>query len=251
MRISILGVPVDAVMRTEALEKVRAAFVAKNKPYFVVTPNPEFVVLAQKDKEFMDVLNQADLAIPDGIGLLWAAKLQGQSLPERVAGSDLTVDVCRWAAEEGKTAYLLGGVPGMAEKAAVTLEKMFPGLKIVGIDQGGRLYWNDRAGEWQFDDQEAIKCLIEAKPDILLAGLPFGRQEKWLLQAKRQMPWLGLMMGVGGTFEFLGGKISRAPLWLRRIGLEWLWRLVLQPSRWRRIVRAVIVFPLLVIRAKF
>ncbi|MBN1585735.1 WecB/TagA/CpsF family glycosyltransferase [Candidatus Uhrbacteria bacterium] len=249
MRTNILGVPVDAVTGQQAVERVRTALLSGNKPFFVVTPNPEFVVRAQKDREFMDVLNQADLSVPDGIGLLWAAKFQGQPLPERVTGADLTVDICRLAAELGKTVYLLGGDPGMAEKSAESLKASFPGLKIVGAERGGRFY-SGQDGKWRLDDATRER-LHRAKPDILLVGLVFGGQEKWLRQNLSRMPWLGLAMGVGGTFEFLGGKISRAPESMRKMGLEWLWRLFIQPCRWKRIFRATVVFPLLIFKAKF
>lgn len=247
MRTDILGVPIDAVTRNQAMERIKAAFLAKKTPYFIVTPNPEFVVLAQKDPEFRAVLNKADLAIPDGVGLLWAARRRGRALPERVTGADLAVDVCGWAAEEGKTVYLLGGDPDMAARSAEVLRDRFSGLKIVGAEQGGWLDYDRTAGEWRWDDG-TMERLQAAKPDILLVGLAFGKQEKWLCQERPNMPWLGLAMGVGGTFEFLGGKVRRAPDWMRRIGLEWLWRLVRQPSRWRRIFRATVVFPYLVIR---
>jgi len=249
MRISILGVPVDNVTRLQTLEKIKMAVEKHEQPYFVITPNPEFVVLAQRDPEFKTVLQAADLSISDGIGLLWAAKQQGQELLERVTGADLVLDICAWAARSSKRVYLLGGDPGVAKKAAKALMTKFPGLEIVGAKSGGEMYKNQES-QWRIYNV-VWEDIQQEEPDILFVASAFGKQEKWIHQNIGNMPWLKLGMGIGGTFDFLSGNAKRAPKWMRLRGLEWLWRLWKEPHRIRRIIRAIIVFPYLILRQKY
>lgn len=217
----ILGVEVDALTRHEALECVDALMHSRGQ-HLITTPNPEIVVAAQQDAEFCKILNQAALALPDGVGLMWAARMLGTPLKERIAGSDFVWDIAQLAAERGYTMQLMGGKGGTAQEAAKRLKIKVEKLKIV-----------------------------ETNPDILLVALGHGKQEKWIAEHLRELPSVKIAMGVGGALDFIAGHVARAPRALRFIGLEWLWRLMRQPWRAPRIWRAVVVFSWLVLRAKF
>ena len=248
MRISILDVPIDVVTSKQALEWISQTVRTAERPYFVATPNPEMVVLAQRDQNFLQALQATDLSVPDGFGLLWAAKRQGTPLPERVTGVDLTSEICRWASETGHSVYLLGGEPGVAEAAADILKEHYPKLKVVGAESGGQVK-RGSFGAWCLPD-DAWNNLEQAKPEILLVAFGHGKQEEWIKANLHCMPWLKIAIGIGGSFDFISGKTKRAPKLFQKIKLEWLWRLIAQPSRWHRIFNAVIVFPYLIFKAK-
>ena len=223
--VDILGVRVDNVTTAEALE-LMARFVAEGRPHQVVTVNPEFVMEAQRNPEFRVVLHEAHLALPDGAGLLWASRLLGQPLRERVTGSDTLPLLARMAAQRGYRFYFLGAAPGVAEKAADVLRAANPGLKIVGT----------YAGSPARDEEDAIVArVVAARPDFLFVAYGAPRQDLWI---HRNLARLGVpvCMGVGGTFDFIAGVAVRAPLWMRRAGLEWLHRLWREPWRWRRML---------------
>lgn len=205
------------------------------KQHLVTTPNPEMIVAAQQSAVFMNVLNQADLALPDGRGLLWAAKYLGAGLlPERVSGVDYVTKLA--AKHNGKphTWFLLGAAPGVADAAREKLIAQFPELQIVGTYAGNP------------DDTTSIAKINASGADVLLVAYGHDKQESWIAAHLVDIPSVKLAMGVGGTFDFIAGKAKRAPQWMRSIGLEWLWRLILQPSRIKRIYTAVVVFPMMV-----
>lgn len=214
----ILGVKVDNLTMGEVLQKVEG-FLEDSQQHYLVTPNPEFLVEAQKDKEFKEILNQADLAVPDGIGLVLAARFLGQPFKQRITGTDLMEKICQKAAQKKWPIFLLGGQKGVAKKAAENLRKKYPRLDIGTVPSG-----------------------------ILFVALGAPKQEKWIVQNLVKMPSVKLAMGVGGAFDFISGRVQRAPKFLRLIGLEWLWRLFCQPRRAKRIFRAVIIFPCLVLK---
>jgi len=247
MKIEILGVRIDAVTRAQALEAVSGLIGGKGGR-LVVTPNPEMLVLARRDEEFRRILNSADLAIPDGVGLLWAARRAGRPLPERVTGTDLMLDVAGRAAAEGWRIFLLGGAPGAAREAAAELQRRHPGLVVAGAESGGRVE-RDAAGRLRIDGN-ALEALRQARPDILFVAFGHGTQEKWLKQNLAGLPGVRVAMGIGGAFDFIAGRAKRAPASWRRFGLEWLWRLIREPRRFRRIWDAVAVFPFLLITGK-
>lgn len=223
--VDILGVRVDNVTTVEALELMER-FVAEGRPHQVVTVNPEFVMEAQRNPEFRVVLHEAHLALPDGAGLLWASRLLGRPLRERVTGSDTLPLLAQMAARRGYRLYFLGAAPGVAEKAANVLRAANPGLKIVGA----------YAGSPARDEEDAIVARVVAtRPDFLFVAYGAPRQDLWI---HRNLTRLGVpvCMGVGGTFDFIAGVAVRAPLWMRRAGLEWLHRLWREPWRWRRML---------------
>lgn len=245
--LKILSVPVHPVTRLEALEKV-ADFIKTGKPHQVATVNAEFVMTAQQNNEFMAVLQHADLAIADSSGIMWAARFLATYLPERIPGADFVNDIAREASVKGWKLYLIGGQKGVAEKAAATLERRFPGVRIVGKEEGLPIKQSSEL----FDQQDVVdltKRIRQVKPDILLVAFGAPRQELFIARYKNQLQ-VPVMMGVGGTFDFLAYRIKRAPKWLRAIGLEWVWRLLREPQRFSRIWTAVIQFPLAVIASR-
>lgn len=243
-KVRILGIPVDPVTEDEAVEAV-TDFMNGSVCRKVFTPNPEMLVLARKRPSFMEALLAADLTIPDGAGLLWAARFLGKELPARVTGTDMVVRACKAAAEDGKSVFLLGGSPGVAEKAADRLRADYPELKVVGAMSGGRLEFDDEDRPvMDFGVERAINLAV---PDVLFVALGHGKQEEWIHEHAQRFPSVRLAMGIGGAFDFISGRVKRAPEWMRKAGLEWLWRLILQPWRIGRILTATVVFPLYVV----
>ncbi|MEA3249413.1 MAG: WecB/TagA/CpsF family glycosyltransferase [Patescibacteria group bacterium] len=243
-RIKILGIPVDAVTQDKAVEVV-ADFLHDKAGQKVFTPNPEMLVMARDRPLFREALQSSDLSIPDGAGLLWAARLLGKDLPTRVTGTDMVSRVCGLAAEDGYGIFMLGGRPGVAEKAADRLRAEFPGLRIVGAMSGGQVKYDEEGAPIM--DYGTERALNLAVPDILFVAFGHGKQEEWIHTHLQKFPSVRVALGVGGAFDFISGESKRAPDFMQRIDLEWLWRLVLQPWRIGRILTATVVFPLLVL----
>lgn len=235
--VSILGVPVHAVTAAEALAWIADA-VAARVPRQICTANPEFVMAAQRDPEFLALLNRADLVLPDGVGLLWAARWLGRHLPERVAGSDLVGLIAAEAARRGWRIFLLGAAEGVAARAADRLRAQHPALTVAGTF----------AGSPRREDDEALTARVRAaRPDILLVAYGAPAQDFWIARNRSRLN-VPVSLGVGGTFDFLAGTARRAPRWVQGLGLEWLHRLYRQPWRARRIFTAAVLFPLAVLR---
>lgn len=237
----ILGIKIDNVDFKEAIEKI-AYFIKSGKPHQVVTVNSEFIMAAQKDKKFARILNSAALSTPDGVGPIWASGfLYGRKnkLKERVAGVDLTWELAKLAAKNGCSIYFLGAGSGVAKKAAQRLQLIHRNLKIAGISEG----------EPKFVEQEVVKNIAKSKADILLVSYGALKQEKFIY---KNLDNLGVKVaiGVGGTFDFIAGKQIRAPKWMQKAGLEWLYRLIHEPKRIGRIFTAVIRFPIAVFWSK-
>ncbi|MDP3245104.1 MAG: WecB/TagA/CpsF family glycosyltransferase [bacterium] len=247
----ILDVKIDNLSRLEAVVAVEK-FLTDGQQHLITTPNPEIILAARADKEFKNILNQADLNLPDGFGLILASYLLGQPLKQQICGSDFIFDLAALAEKENKKIFLLGGEDEIAKRAGETLLKKFPRLQIVGAEQGIQPLTTHYSLQTNPAMNETLLIRINAvQPDILLVAFGQIKQEKWLAQNLAKMPSVKVAMGVGGTFDFLAGKIARAPLFLRQIGLEWLWRLLKEPKRAKRIFRAVIQFPVLVIFSLF
>jgi len=232
----ILNIKIDNVSFSEVIAKI-SAYLLVDCFHMIATVNPEFIVTAQKDEKFKDILNKCDLNVPDGVGLQFAAKLAGEKIGERITGVDLTWEICKIAAEKGYSVYFLGAAEGVAEKAAHRIKLLNPGLNIAGTYAGS-------------PNEEGIVLKInETSADILLVAFGAPKQEKFIADNKESLK-VKLAMGVGGTFDYIAGIEPYAPLWLRKIGLEWLYRLFTQPKRWKRILNATVVFPWLVLRSK-
>ncbi len=221
--VNILGVPIHPVTYDSLLDRV-ADFVASGSPHQICTANPEFVMTAQKNPQFMAVLQGADLVLPDGAGLLWAAKRQGQVLPERVTGSDGIYRLAERAAQVGWKLYLLGAAPGIAERTSDILQQRYPGLNIVGTFAGSPS---------EADYPEIAERIKNAAPDILLVAYGAPKQDLWIAEHMQDLQ-TPVGIGIGGAFDHVVGIRRRAPAWLIRLNLEWLWRLITQPWRWRR-----------------
>ena len=245
MRHVLFDVPVDD-FSPEELQKLLRFWLLAEQGKFIVTPNPEFILLALKQPGFKNLLQKADLSLADGIGLKYAiAALTENKLSHRQTGVDLVALLCQLSIQEHKTVVLLGGDPGMAEKAKQELLKRFPELSAKAIDPGYLL------GSADHVDLPAslIQELQSANPDILLVALGQGKQERCIQQILQIMPQIQISVGVGGSFETIAGSKPRAPVWLRQIGCEWFWRLLIEPKRFFRIIKAVIVFPSVVVLA--
>lgn len=233
-KINILGINISTLNKKQALNKIEE-FLSDGRQHQVVTPNPEIILGAQNDEEFFHILNSADLAMPDGIGLKFASWLVGKNL-RIISGSDLIIDILKIAEEKNLKVAILNWSRGLSSANEIknVLSKKYPKLNFLVLDI-----------EKEFSQTVIASSPSELnlEPDIIFSTLGAPRQEKIIYHTLKLMPSLKLGMGVGGGFDFLTGKIKRAPKFLRALGLEWLWRLTKQPTRWKRIVKATLVFP--------
>lgn len=247
MKKNLLGIKIDSLTQEEAKEKIRH-FLQEPKNHLIFTPNPEMIVLAQKDTKFKYILNQADLSLPDGVGLILLSPFLGQSIRQRIPGVDFLKEICQIAEQMNKKVYLIGGEYGIAKKAAEKLKFLFPKLQIVGAEEGPSI--QEKGEEIVYDkleNQKLIQRINQSKAQIIFVAFGQNKQEKWIYENIKMLPGVTLAMGVGGAFDFLAQKVPRAPVFWRKIGFEWLWRLIQEPKRYKRIFNAVIVFPYLVI----
>lgn len=223
--VNILGVAVDAVTMPEAVAAVEYYMDAR-AGVTVATANAEMIMRATKDAALRDVLAAAALVVPDGAGTVWAARHLGHAMPERVAGYDLVQELLRRAPAAHRRIYFFGAAPGVAEKAKAKAEQLYPGIKIVGV----------RDGFFSADMNDAIISDIRtARPDLLLVALGVPKQEKWIHE---HLAALGVpvAIGVGGTLDVMAGVMKRAPRWMQKAKLEWLFRGMLQPKRAGRLL---------------
>ncbi|MCE7983832.1 MAG: glycosyltransferase [Caldilinea sp. CFX5] len=250
--IEILGVRVDCVDFAETLDQIaqwieEGDAILPDQPTHrskiqnlqskirqICTVNPEFIMMAQRDAHFAAVLRQADLCVPDGVGVLWAARRQGVVLQERVTGSDGIYRICERAAQCGWRVFLLGAAEGVAAQAAQRLVALYPQLQVVGVYSG-----SPAPADWP----TIAERLTAAHPHILFVAFGHPRQDLWIAQHRHELPAL-VALGVGGAFDFVAGVMLRAPHWMQRWGVEWLYRLLQEPWRWRRMA----VLPLFALR---
>jgi N-acetylglucosaminyldiphosphoundecaprenol N-acetyl-beta-D-mannosaminyltransferase len=225
--VKILGIPIDKVTYKSMLEQITRWVEAKDGVYQICTVNPEFVMIAQHDPNFHNILNRVSLNLPDGVGLFYAANYLGEKLPQRVTGSDGVPIIAERAAREGWRLFLLGAAEGIADRAAQILCEHYPGLQIVGT------YSGTPSGA----DEDAIVERINAtNADILFVAYGAPNQDKWIARNAPRLN-VSVAMGVGGTFDYITGEAPFAPQWMRDAGLEWFFRLVRQPGRFRRQLR--------------
>lgn len=222
--VDILGVRVHDVSESDALDTLEG-FLQEGGPHVIVTPNPEIVMEARRDASYRVALNAADLAVPDGVGLLLAAWLQGRPLRAHVRGVDLVVRLAERVAARHPRWFLLGAEPGVAAAAGAWLRNRCPDLQIVGALPGSP----DPA-----HDVALRETILQAGPvHVLLVAYGAPRQERWLARNARVLD-VPLQIGVGGALNFLAGRSPRAPEWVRRVEMEWAYRLLTEPWRWRR-----------------
>ena len=219
-RIDVLGVGFDNVTMAEAVEKCEKMLEGSSSN-LIVTPNPEIVMKAKNDPEYKEILNKASLVIPDGIGIIKGANILGTPLKERVAGYDLICNLLEKHKDGDKTFYFWGSKPEIAEIAKKKLEEKYPNIKIIGVDNG---YFDDEK------KKEIINRLSELKPDILLVGTGFPRQEK-LINEMLPLNIFKIAIGCGGSIDVLSGTVKRAPKLFIKLHVEWSWRLIKEPTR--------------------
>ena len=223
-KLNVLGIGVDTFDMAGAVKFLKDAL-SKDSMTKVYTPNSEILLHAYKNEDYKDVLNRAELVTADGIGVVYASKILGYPLPERVSGFDLANELLSEAAPLNKSVYLFGSKPGVAEKAAEKIISLYPGIKIAGVADG------------YFDAEKEAKIVAdinENSPDILFVCLGFPKQEFWIdahsdLSAK-------IAMGLGGSLDVFAGTVKRAPKFYQKLGIEWLYRLIKQPSRFIRML---------------
>ena len=224
-KVEILGVNVNSLTMAEAVETVKN-FIEKGERKLIATANAEMIMRATYDVELKTILNAADLVVPDGAGTVWAAGYLGHPMPERVAGYDLSQELMRLAPSKKYKLYFFGSAPGVADLAKAKAEKWYPGIDIVGT----------RNGYFSAEDEQSIIADIKAKrPDILLVALGVPKQEKWLYAHLDELN-VPVSIGVGGSFDVMAGVMKRAPLWMQKAKLEWLYRGLKQPSRIGRLM---------------
>ncbi len=223
-RIDVLGVAFDNVTMDEAVELALDA-VSRRSGGYVVTPNPEIVMAARENPEFAAAVAQAELVLPDGVGVIYGAKILGTPLKEKTPGVDFAASVMACLAEQGGSVYLFGAKPGVAEMAGERLREQYPGLVIAGCSDG---YFDD--------DTPIVERIQAAKPDFLLVCLGAPKQELWMQSHAGKLN-VGLMAGLGGSLDVFAGVAKRAPKLWQKLGLEWLYRLLKQPSRMGRMMK--------------
>lgn len=274
-RVDILGIQIDALTMPQALRRVEE-LARDRRAHYIVTPNPEFVMQALKDGSFREVVNGADLALADGIGILWAAKFLSIPLsridwlariqawaqlfiigvgvviypkwltsviPERVTGVDMLWEISKLASEKGLSIFLLGAAPGVAYEVSRKLQMLYPRLKISEV----------MAGPPYEPEEEVVSRIKQVKPHLIFLAFPATEQLRWMRQYTPQLD-RGVLMGIGGAFDFVvnaaaindptggGSKAIRAPRFLQKRGLEWIWRYFTQPWRKERIKTATVEF---------
>ena len=224
-KIDILGVKVDSVTMAQAVAQVEG-YMDERKNVLIATANAEMIMRATHDDELKNILNDAALVVPDGAGTVWAAHHLGYEMPERVAGFDLAQELMRIAPSKKQKVFFFGSAPGVAEKAKAKAEELYPGIEIVGT----------RDGYFKPEDEPAIIEEIKAaQPDLLLAALGVPKQEKWLNAHLKELG-VPVAIGVGGTLDVMAGVMKRAPYWMQKAKLEWLFRGLLQPKRAGRLM---------------
>lgn len=224
-KVTILGVPVDAITMGEAVARIDG-FIEKRTPVLVATANAEMLMRATHDGALRRILQGAAMVTPDGAGTVWAAHHLGYAMPERVAGYDMVQELMREAPAKRRRIFFFGSAPGVADKAKAKAEQLYPGIEIVGT----------RNGFFAAADEPAIIEEIKAAhPDILLAALGVPKQEKWLAKHLSELG-VPVSIGVGGTFDVMAGVMKRAPRWMQRAKLEWLFRGMMQPQRAGRLL---------------
>ncbi|MGI6374209.1 MAG: WecB/TagA/CpsF family glycosyltransferase [Patescibacteria group bacterium] len=245
--VNILGIRLDNLKPSETLSQLKA-WLNETEQHYLVTPNPEIILAAQKDPELVKVINQASLSLPDGIGLILVARLAGKKLI-RQTGSDLTPQVLALAMKQGSRVMILNRVDGLSSASSLkpVIQAQYPELdfKILDIERSAKL------------SEEIKREINDYAPAILFNTLGFPEQEKLIAYNLEFLPTVKLALAVGGSFDYLSGRIDRGPKVFRQLGLEWLWRLLNahrfenSRARRRRIYRATIIFPLTVLRNYF
>ncbi len=226
--VNVCGVGVTNVTMDEAVAAIDG-LIRERRHAFVATPNTDHVVNIARDAEFRRIYRDAALVLADGMPLLWIAKLLGTPLKEKVSGSDLFPRLCEVAAQKQHRLFFLGGRPGAADGAAEILRRRHPGLQIAGVYSPPLGFEKDPA-----ENAGIVRMIRDSRPDILFVGLGSPKQERWIAGHKDDVG-VPVSIGIGVSFEFVAGMVRRAPRWMQNAGMEWLWRLMMEPGRlWKR-----------------
>jgi N-acetylglucosaminyldiphosphoundecaprenol N-acetyl-beta-D-mannosaminyltransferase len=245
-RIHLLGIDIDRVSAEDVLNQVEKWVEARIPARLIATPNADFVMNARRDEEFRGILDRADLALPDGMAVVYASRLLRRPLAGTVSGRLLVPRIAALAARRGWSLFLLGGQPGAAEATERVLRATYPGLTIAGT-------FCPRMGFSIGDDEDrrAVESVRKAAPEVLFVALGSPKQEKWIDAHLEQMG-VPVSMGVGYAFDVVGGLVPPPPVWMNRVGLEWLFRMFIEPRRlWRRYLLRGAVFVSLVLRERW
>jgi N-acetylglucosaminyldiphosphoundecaprenol N-acetyl-beta-D-mannosaminyltransferase len=239
-KVRILGINIHSINKKKALEVIDG-FLNSDKQHYVVTVNPEFLVSAKRDEEFYHILSKADLSLADGFGIVLMSHLIPPRIKSHIRGSDVTFKLLKEAEKKGDKVCILNWNTSLSKKddIEIILENKYPNLKFLvqDIERGGK--------------DAKIKEINDFAPKLLFVTLGARFQEKFIYTNLEKMPSVRVAMGVGGTFDFLTEKIERAPIWIRKIELEWLWRLIKEPRfRVKRIFKAVIIFPFIFLKER-
>jgi len=227
---TVLGVKVHLARMSQVMDNIEQWVEKRDRCRYIVATQMHGVMEARRDPTYREVLNSADLFVPDGISLIWAARLRGVKRASRVPGPDLFWEGCCLADKRGYRVYFYGDTDETLDGLASTLKQRFPTLQIAGIHSPPFRPLT------QEEDEQIVSKINAAKPDIIWVGLGAPKQERWMFDHRDRLE-APVMVGVGAAFKFSGGMVDRAPVWMRRIGLEWLWRFVHEPRRiWRRVM---------------
>lgn len=209
-------------------DRIRERILARQTG-FVVTPNVNHVCICERDPDFRSVYRQAFLSLPDGVAVMLGARLLGRPLRHKLSGSDMVPALCAFAAREGFSVFFLGGVPGTAERSAQIMADQNPGLRVAGY------YCPEYGFEKDPETLERANSVVRAaSPDLCFVGLGSPKQELWM-SAHGESAGAIVYLGIGGTFDFISGRVRRAPRLMQQIGFEWLWRVTMEPRRlWHR-----------------
>ena len=232
MKETILGIKISLESEQELIQSI-SEYINSGQKIRIFTPNPEMVIEAQRDNDFKLILNSAEITIPDGKGLIWASKILNKRLKNTIPGTDLMEKICAEASRKNWTIFLLGASKGIADETKSILEVRYPGIKIIGFLEGSPLDEDDLKTQ-----NNILKIIGKRKIDLLFVAYGAPKQEKWIHRNISSLP-VAVAMGAGGAFNYISGNISRAPIWMRKIGLEWFYRLITEPWRWKRQLKLI------------
>ena len=224
-KVKILETEIDCLTQKEVVEEI-ASLISAQEPHYIVTANAEIVYMAWQDEKMQTTVNNASIVTADGSGVLWAAEELGMPLKERVTGIDLVYAICEEAAKKDWTIYLLGAAEGVAAEAAKRLIERYH-CNIIGTHNG---FLKDPAVNQAVLEEKTTK-----KPQIVLVAMGAPRQEYWIVEHMHKLP-PAVYMGIGGSLDVISGNLKRAPLWMQKMSLEWLYRVIKQPSRFKRVL---------------
>jgi len=245
MIVNIANIGIHNINLNDAINLIEG-LIAKNQQGIVVTPNVDHIIKLMGDEEFRTVYKNAFLVLADGMPLIWASKFLGTPLQEKVSGSDLFPKLCKVSAYKGYKLFFLGGRLGSALETKRVFERQYPDIRIVGVYSPPYGFENDEQ-----ENTKILNMIKDANPDILFVGLGAPKQEKWIYKHFKELK-VPLSIGVGATFDFVSGQIKRAPIWMQKAGLEWFWRLMMEPKRlWKRYLIDDMKFFWLVFKQRF